>query len=245
MKNILLLVIGIIIGASGMYFMPSKDSDENQEMIIKTQIIKEKTNPTMMTKTTHTNLSSKDNNQVDHISNEIKAEEKTENEANNDSVKKTINFDDERKKLHQMIDNLKGNDLIMARGFLENLGSKSPKEIFKNEKRDSEWAQKNEDKITYTFYEKQPGDGLIELDSVECKSTLCRVKINLAQVDKEQIKRGAFLINIPGTRITQPAKDYSEENPVYELYIDPSLAIIHPLENSSTRKTIKVKKNKP
>ncbi len=108
------------------------------------------------------------------------------NKPNNPSdiltVATTIDSSDElRQQLYDMAANVDDDKLKSAIEMLDTTLQKDPREIFFSEERNNEIATVRENELESSFYEKRPYGGLAKIRSLECKTSLCRVEIELPE----------------------------------------------------------------
>ncbi len=85
----------------------------------------------------------------------------------------------EKDKIIGMLDVFDSNDLSRIKSILTHLNDKTPSERFEDEPLDVNWALQKQADLEYSFYEKSALRSVGTLESIQCKTQLCQVRISV------------------------------------------------------------------
>ena len=87
-------------------------------------------------------------------------------------------------KILSKVNALDDKSLYRLEHLIDGLNQKIPNELFAEENIDPEWALKKQTDLEYAFYDKSSLKDLGELDSIDCKSQHCLVRVTVPKRTK-------------------------------------------------------------
>lgn len=119
--------------------------------------------------------------------------------------------------LQKIIGELNSNEIELVKSWISRINEKKPKELFESEEVDSVWSTVKQSELEYSFYDNTSFSEIATLDSVNCKSSLCRVRISLYGGDKNSVHLFSAWSN-PVSMHLGPHEENSESQKL-EIYV--------------------------
>jgi hypothetical protein len=119
--------------------------------------------------------------------------------------------------LHKIISNLNSNEIKLVKSWISRINEKRPRELFESEVVDPTWSTVKQSELEYSFYDNTSFGEIATLDSVNCKSSLCRVRISLYGGDKNSVHLFSAWSN-PVSMHLRPHEENSESQKL-EIYV--------------------------
>jgi hypothetical protein len=172
-KDLLILFIGIFLGATLSYFVSSKFQSS---ILTDNNITPPSENPSIANQNSFA------------ISTEINHQPQTNN-TNEEPVNNTQNLiqndnpDSLRSQLLFQIQNFPDNKIKWLKNILDKFDELQTDKLFELESRDPDIAIGMEDKLRYDFYEQNATNGEGNIDSLECRTRYCKARISLPKVE--------------------------------------------------------------
>jgi len=88
-------------------------------------------------------------------------------------------MENERNRINDILDALDPKELVRVEAMLKNLNAKKPMELFELEAVDPVWSLKKQAEFEYSFYGESPLKDLGSLESIVCKTSLCRAVVRI------------------------------------------------------------------
>ena len=84
-----------------------------------------------------------------------------------------------RQELIKIINSKDTEELYAIKRMIQNMNRKSPVERFNEEALNHQWSLKKQAELEYSFYSHSPLKDIGELDSISCKSSLCKIDVSV------------------------------------------------------------------